>query len=564
MSSLKAKSKKLIKSMKMKNLRAVARYIKNNGFKGLYGTCINYIRFGKVILDEYATWISNNEPNESELEKQKHYQSCLNFKFDIVVEEEQKELIDSIKSQTYNQYKIILKNNNYEELLKDTDSDYLVFIGKNIELLPFSLYQVVSSLEKKDAMLVYSDNDIKVDNKRKDPSFKPDFAIDTVLSKNYIGNFIAIKTKFLKLYPDILRNLNKDIYYDLILRISEKTDKILHIPKILYHELTEKRNVDIEDQKDIIKKYLDRNKIQYTQIKDGMYNGNYKIEYKIIEQDKVSLVVPNKDHIGDLDKLLKSVEKSTYQNYEIVIVENNSEKQETFEYYDKITKENPKIRVEKYKIEYFNYSAIVNFGVEKATGKYVILLNNDIEILVPDWIEQMLMYTQRKDVGICGVKLYFSDRSIQHAGVTIGTRGLAGHRSREVEEKDFKESDYINIVQNLSAVTAACFMVEKDLYRSLLGLDEKLAVAFNDVDFCLKVRDQGLLIVYNPFVYGYHYESKSRGEDTENKEKQDRFAKEYELFVKRWAEVIGKGDPYYNKNYRLDTDLQKINYNRVV
>ncbi len=197
------------------------------------------------------------------------------------------------------------------------------------------------------------------------------------------------------------------------------------------------------------------------------------------------------------------------------------------------------------------------------TGEYVILLNNDIEIISKDWIEQLLMYAQRKDVGICGAKLYFSDRSIQHAGVTIGTRGLAGHRFREIEEKDYHRNDYINIVQNLSAVTAACFMVRKDLYMDLLGFDEKLAVAFNDVDFCLKVRTAKYLIVYNPYVEAYHYESKSRGQDQESEDKRKRFAKEYELFVKRWSKIIAKGDPYYNKNYRLDTDLPKINYNKI-
>ena len=287
------------------------------------------------------------------------------------------------------------------------------------------------------------------------------------------------------------------------------------------------------------------------------------MNYTINGEPLISLVVPNKDHIDDLEKLIKSVEKSTYKNYEIVIVENNSENKETFIYYDKIKKENSKIKVIKYDIEYFNYSAIVNFGVENSSGEYIILLNNDIEIITSSWIEEMLMYAQRKDVGICGAKLYFSDRSIQHAGVTIGTRGLAGHRYREVEEKEFNEKDYINIVQDLSAVTAACFMVSKQLYIDMLGFDEKLAVAFNDVDFCLKVRASKYLVVYNPFVEAYHYESKSRGEDTENPEKQKRFAKEYELFVKRWSKVITKGDPYYNKNYRLDTDLPKINYNRI-
>lgn len=558
------KIKKVLKAINKRNIKAGLKYIKQNGFKGLFAKTINYIRFGKTVLDEYATWIDNNEPKAKELEEQKQYNSCQNIKFDIIIEKEQKELMQSIKEQTYNKYEIINKDSKYEEILENTDSDYIVFIGKDIELAPFALYELVKTIENKDAILYYSDNDIKVEEKRENPIFKPDFAIDTILSKNYIGNMIVLNTKFLKLYPEILRNLNKDIYYNIILRTSEKTNKIQHISKILYHELKREKTIDTKNQKEVIKQYLERNEIPYKEIKDGMYEGNYKVEYEILENPKVSLVVPNKDHIEDLEKLIKSVEKSTYQNYEMIIVENNSEKKETFEYYKQIENTNTKIKVEKYPIKYFNYSAIVNYGVEKATGKYVVLLNNDIEILTPDWIEQMLMYVQRKDVGICGIKLYFPDKTIQHAGVTIGTRGLAGHRSREIAEKDFKESDYINIVQDLSAVTAACFMVEKQLYKELLGLDEKLAVAFNDVDFCLKVRDRNLLIVYNPFAYGYHYESKSRGEDTENTEKQQRFAREYELFVKRWAEVIGKGDPYYNKNYRLDTDLPKINYNKIL
>ena len=554
------KIKKLIGAMKIKNLKAVLRYIKNNGFKGLYRTCLNNIRYGKTLLDDYEAWRINNEPNEVQLEEQKKYESCQNVKFAIALEEKQDEIVESLNKQTYSQWFLI--DSITEETLKNVQSDYIVLIGKNIELVPFALYELVMRIENQDGIVYYSDNDKKIQDKREQPCFKPDFAIDTLLSKNYIGNMIVIKTKFLKQYPEILQNLQKDIFYDILLRISEKTKDIVHIPKILYSQL-EEPTIDTKNQKEIIKQYLDRNSIAYKKIKDGMYNGHYKIEYEIKDNPKVSLVVPNKDHIEDLKKLLNSVEKSTYTNYEIVIVENNSQNKETFEFYEQIKSKNEKIRIEEYKIEYFNYSAIINYGVEKAKGKYVILLNNDIEILTPDWIEQMLMYTQRSDVGICGVKLYFQDKSIQHAGVTIGTRGLAGHRYREVEEKDFKQSDYINIVQDLSAVTAACFMVEKELYMKLLGFDEKLAVAFNDVDFCLKVRKQGLLIVYNPFVYGYHYESKSRG-DTQSKEKQERFAKEYQMFVKRWADIIQKGDPYYNKNYLLNTDIPKINYNKII
>lgn len=546
----------------IKIIKAVVQKVKQRGIKGLWTACNNYIRFGKAVINEYAEWIAVNEPKQKQLNKQKEYQSCQNIDFTIVLETEQEKSVQSIQNQTYSKWNII--HGNLDKVLNHTNSDYLIFLGKDIELAPFALYEIVKTIESRDGMVYYSDHDLKIEESREEPVFKPDFAIDTLLSKNYIGNMFVVKTKFLQQYPDILQDLNlQDRYYDLLLKMSEKTKDIIHISKVLYHELTKNKQIPMEAQKENIRNYLKRNGQEYKEIKDGMYKGNYKIEYKIKGNPKISLIVPNKDHIRDLEKLIQSVEKSTYQNYEIVIIENNSEKEDTFEYYEKIQKQNAKIRVETFNINYFNYSAIINFGVKKARGEYIILLNNDIEILTPDWIEQMLMYTQREEVGICGIKLYFPDRSIQHAGVTIGTRGLAGHRSREIKEQDFKENDFINIVQNLSAVTAACFMVKKKLYEEILGFDEKLAVAFNDIDFCLKVRKKDLLIVYNPFAYGYHYESKSRGEDTENEKKQKRFAQEYELFVKRWAEVISKGDPYYNQNYRLDVDIPKINYHNT-
>ena len=563
MSSLIRKIKKVIKAINISNFKSVLRYIKNNGFKGLYSTCINKIRFGKVILDEYSTWIANNEPSNEELEKQKEYKSCQNLKFEIICNDNEN-LIKSIEEQTYTKYQIsVLEKDNIKNIIDNSNSDYIVFIGKDIELMPFTLYELVKSIEYRDSILIYSDNDKMINGQRIKPHFKPGFARDTIISQNYIGRFIAVKTTFLKIHKEMLENLNKDIIYDILLQVSEKTRKIEHIQKILYHETEENMNIDIADEKKIIEKHLKRMNLEYDNIQDGRFKGQYKINYKIKGNPLISLVIPNMDHIEDLDKLLKSLEKSTYSNYEAIIVENNSKNKETFEYYDKIIQKDKRIKVFKYDINYFNYSAIVNYGVECSNGEYVVMLNNDIEFITTDWMEQMLMYAQRPDVGICGAKLYFPDKTIQHAGVTIGTRGLAGHRNREISEKDFKKDDYINIVQDLSAVTAACFMTRKQLYIDMLGFDEKLAVAFNDVDFCLKVRTAKYLIVYNPFVEAYHYESKSRGEDTENSEKQKRFAKEYELFVKRWSKVIAKGDPYYNRNYRLDTDLPKINYNKI-
>ena len=563
MKSLVRKIKKVLKAINPTNIKSALRYIKNVGFKGLYTTCINKIRFGKTVLDEYATWIANNEPNKAELDKQKEYKSCQNLKFEIICNDNQ-ELINSIEQQTYSNYQIsVLEKDKVQNIVFNSKSDYIIFIGQDIELMPFTLYELVKSIEYRDSILIYSDNDKLINDKRIEPHFKPGFARDTIISQNYIDGFIAVKTTFLKVHNEILENLNKNMIYDIVLQISEKTRKIEHIQKILYHKTTEQINVDIEDEKKIIEKHLQRMNLEYDSIQDGKFKGQYKINYKIKGNPLISLVIPNMDHIEDLEKLLNSLKKSTYSNYEVVIVENNSKNKETFEYYEKISNEDKRIKVVKFEINYFNYSAIVNYGVECSNGEYIVMLNNDIEFITTDWMEQMLMYAQRPDVGICGAKLYFPDRTIQHAGVTIGTRGLAGHRSREISEKDFYREDYINIVQDLSAVTAACFMVRKQLYIDMLGFDEKLAVAFNDVDFCLKVRTAKYLIVYNPFVEAYHYESKSRGEDTENSEKQKRFAKEYELFVKRWSKVIAKGDPYYNRNYRLDTDLPKINYNKI-
>lgn len=557
------KVKKVLKAINITNFKAFLKYIKRNGFRGLRNKVLNTIRFGKEGLEDYEAWIMNNEPTMEELDKQKEYISCQNLSFEIICPENE-ELKNSIKEQTYTKFNIseIKKQDEIKAIVENTSSDYLVFLADGIKLTNFALYEVVKSIEYRDCILLYSDNDKIENGKRVLPHFKPGFARDTIVSYNYIGKFLVVKAEFLKVHSDILDNLNKNYIYDLVFNISEKTRKIEHIQKILYNEI-EKTKIDEEDEKQIIEKHLKRVGLEYESIENGKFEGQYKVNYKINGNPLISIVVPNMDHIDDLDKLIQSMKKSTYQNYEFVIVENNSKNKETFEYYEKISKEDSRIKVVKFNIDYFNYSSIVNFGVENSNGEYVVLLNNDIEFITPNWMEEMLMYAQRPDVGICGAKLYFPDRTIQHAGVTIGTRGLAGHRSREVAESEYSAEDYINIVQNLSAVTAACFMVRKQLYIDMLGFDEKLAVAFNDVDFCLKIRTAKYLIVYNPFVEAYHYESKSRGEDTENSEKQKRFAKEYELFVKRWSKVIAKGDPYYNKNYRLDTDLRLINYNKI-
>ncbi len=561
MRSILSKVKKLLKAINFENLKSIFRYIKNHGFKGLFSACIARMRgAAPTVANEYETWMKNNEPDKKRLLKQAEYRSLQSIKFAIFCVSENRELIDSINLGTYKNYEILPFEKLSEPL--PTDCDYILLVGENIVLAPFALFELTEFIEKGNYNFIYCDNDKLIDGKREAPHFKPDFAVDTLLSQDYIGDFIAIKTAFLKSHSGISENLTpRAEIYNLTLRTAAETSLIGHIPKILYHETVWESPVDTAAQKRAIAEYLGVKNLEFDEIENGLYDGQYKIDYKIIGSPTVSLVVPNMDHTDDLRKLLQSIKKSKYENYEVVIVENNSRKPETFEFYKKIQSEDKRIKVVDFKIDYFNYSAIVNFGVENSSGEYVVLLNNDIEFLTDDFIERMLMFAQRKDVGICGAKLYFPDKTIQHAGVTIGTRGLAGHRFREMSPEEYHKFDYINIVQNLSAVTAACFMVSRKIYNEVLGFDEKLAVAFNDVDFCLKVRELGYLIVYNPYVEAYHYESKSRGEDTENSEKQKRFANEYAMFVKKWSAVIGKGDPYYNKNYRLDTDLPKINYN---
>lgn len=531
--------------------------IRQNGIKTEIRRIKNYVKHKKTVLDEYEEWQLLNEIDEKKVHKVN-----FNTKFLILLNNEKEQ--ENIPEQIYKKYKIeISKPCDYYNKIKESESDFCIFIGENIKLLSFTLYEIAKFIEYNECNLIYADHDYLDDNqKRINPIFKPHYAYDNILSKNYFDNFIVIKTKFLLENKDLLENINEvEPIYNIILRSISKTDRVMHIDKILFSKYKEDI-VNENEQMNIIKEYLDYNNIKYTDITKGKFEGQYKINYKIDGEPLVSIIIPNMDHIEDLDKAIKSILKSSYKNYEIIIVENNSKNQETFKYYDKISAQDDRIIIEKMTINEFNYSKIVNYGVKKSKGEYIILLNNDIEIISNDWIEQMLMYTQRKNVGICGAKLYFPDRSVQHAGVTIGIRGLAGHKYREVNEEEYTKYDNINFVQDLSAVTAACFMTKRQLYDKVLGFDEKLAVAFNDVDYCLKVRKEKMLIVYNPFAELYHYESKSRGQD-DSKEKQKRFAKEYELFVKRWRNTIAKGDPYYSLNYRLDKDIPTINYNRI-
>ena len=282
----------------------------------------------------------------------------------------------------------------------------------------------------------------------------------------------------------------------------------------------------------------------------------------------VSIIIPNKDQSETLRRCIHSLEQSTWQNYEVIIIENNSEEPETFQYYQELCQQKggdgvygagTLSRGQTVKVVVwdsgFNYSAINNYGASCAQGEYLVMLNNDIEMITPDWMEEMLGNCQRPEVGVVGARLYYPDHTIQHAGIVVGIDGIAANMFPGLRRGQEGYYHKAAIQLNYSAVTAACLMVSKELYQKIHGMEEQLAVAFNDLDFCLRIGEEGYLVVYNPFVEAYHYESKSRGKE-DTKEKVQRFGEEIEFIRMRWSDLLKSGDPYYNPNF----SLKKCNY----
>ena len=437
----------------------------------------------------------------------------------------------------------------------------------------FSLYEIVVAINQNpNVEFIYTDED-KIDEKssnRFDVYFKPDFGIDTLLAANYICHFSIFKKELMDKLGGFRSKFDGAQDYDILLRMSENTDKILHIQKVLYHWRVHKASTAsageakpwaFEAGKLAVQDYLYRNNLKGT-AEHGKTLGSYKINYEIKNNPKVSIMIPNKDGIDTLKVCVDSIiNKTTYENYEINIIENNSTEEATFEYYKELEK-NPKINILYYPEKGFNYSKIMNFGARNSNGDYIIQLNNDTELLTPNWLEEMLGHCQKNEVGAVGVLLYYPDNTIQHAGVALGIGGIAGHRfkyiSKDVHGYFAEESK----IQNLSAVTAACIMTPKSIYEEVGYMNEELEVAFNDIDFCLRIRKAGYRIIYTPFVEFYHYESKTRGVE-DSPEKVKRFQHEMSVFNKYWRDVLDKGDPYYNKNFRLDTEQFDIRAEKV-
>lgn len=541
--------------------------------------------------------------SKKEIKYQKGYSFDKDTKFSILVPlyntpiKYLKDMIDSVLEQTYSNWELCLadaSDKNTEEISTicksycDKDSrikykkienksipentnvccdmstgDYIVLFDHDDILSKGALFEIAKVIKDENSDYIYTDEALFTNNIKKPLTvhFKPDFSPDTLRSYNYICHLSAFKRDLFYKVGMFKEEYNGSQDYDLALRLSENAKNIVHIDKVLYfwrvHQNSVSSGADakpytIISAKKALKDHLERVGLK-GQVMDSKDPSTYKIEYDIIGNPKISILIPNKDHVNDLKVCLNSIyKKSTYQNFEIVMVENNSEEKETFEYYEKIKEQYKNLKVVNYKNK-FNYSKINNFGAEYCTGEYILLLNNDVEVLTDNWLEEMLMFAQREDVGAVGCKLYYPDDMIQHGGVIVGLGGVAGHSHKRFDRNSSGYMFRLNIAQNLSACTAACLMMKKSVFHQIGGFDEKFEVAFNDVDLCLRIRKLGKLIVYTPYSELYHYESISRG-DEDTPEKIRRFQGEMNRFKDRWEDFLEKGDPYYNSNLTLDRE----------
>ncbi len=453
---------------------------------------------------------------------------------------------------------------NTNECLKLATGDYIALFDHDDILHPSVLYEYTKVINETGADYLYCD-EITFEGDSVDHMivlhFKPDFAIDNLRGNNYICHFSAFSRELLDEAGVFRSAYDGSQDHDMILRLTAKAQKVYHVPKALYYWRSHKASVaqDINAKTyavdaakravhdHILEVYGMDAKVESTRA----FPTIFRIRYPLMEKPLVSIVIPNKDHMEDLSRCVESIlQKSSYPSYEIIVVENNSETKEIFDYY-KVLEHHENIRVVKYEGD-FNYSRINNFGVSFAKGKYVLLLNNDMKVITREWMEELLMYAQRPDVAAVGGKLYYADNSIQHAGIVIGlgAHRAAGHTHYKDDKMHLGYMGRLCYAQDVTAVTGACLLVGREQYDEVGGLDEAFSVAFNDVDFCLKLRRAGYLNVFTPFCELFHYESKSRG--MEEGEKLKRFQNEVALFREKWKAELEAGDPYFNPNFSLD------------
>ena len=587
--------------MNMETVHVAMDFWKENGLKALILKSKHKLQ-GLDNDYDYGEWYQLTCPSKEELERQRNTRFDYEPRLSIVIpvyktpEGYLQELLESILSQTYSKWEVCIadgspRGESRERLLKryaDRDTrfkyvilgenkgisgntnaamdmaqgDYIVLADHDDTLTPDALFECVKAMNEDPLYdVLYSDEDkLDMDGQALfDPHFKPDFNPDLLTSVNYICHLFVVNRNLVEAIGGFRQEFDGAQDYDFIFRCTEQARKVCHIPKVLYHwrchmnstaSNPESKMYAFEAGARAIKAHFERMGIAVDSVEKGVDYGIYHTRFHLKEEPLVSVIIPNKDHRADLDLCISSLlDKGTYRNLEIIVVENNSTEPETFDYYLELQEKRKNVRVVTWERE-FNFSAINNFGVTFANGEYLLFLNNDIEVIEPDVIQELLGYAQREDVGIVGARLLYQDDTIQHAGVVIGFGGIAGHTFIGLHQAENSYFHRAMCAQDYSAVTAACMMSKRSLFDQVGGFREELAVAFNDIDYCLKIRSLGKKVVYNPYALLYHYESKSRGlEDTP--EKVERFNREVARFIGYWPEIVINGDPYYNPNLTL-------------
>ncbi|EDN71029.1 glycosyl transferase, group 2 family protein [Beggiatoa sp. PS] len=450
--------------------------------------------------------------------------------------------------------------------LEMVTGEVITFLDHDDKLARAALFWVANAIiEHPDIMLWYSDEDkLNQNGERVDPYFKPDWNPDLFLSHNYITHLIIYRTHLLKKIEGFREGYEGAQDYDLALRAIEqiKPEQISHIPRVLYHwrvtsgstalHGTEKPYAIIAAQR-AISEHFARTGIEVRITESSLLPGAIRAQYQLpTNPPLVTLIIPTYNGIEVLRVCIESVlSKTDYPNFEILIVNNNSDDPATLAYFRQL-EANGQARVFDYPHP-FNYPAINNAGVEQANGELICLLNNDIEVISPDWLTEMVSHALRPEIGAVGARLWYPDDRLQHGGVIVGLGGVAGHSHKYLARHHLGYFGRIALIQNLSAVTAACLVMRKEIYLAVGGLDaENLAVAFNDVDFCLRIKEAGWRILWTPYAEMYHHESASRGVEN-TPEKIKRFQSECIYMKKRWGEGLLK-DPAYSPNLTLDTE----------
>ncbi len=562
--------------------------------------------------EDYSLWVSENTLSESAIEAAKTEIEQMGIKpmFSILVPiyntdpEYLLPMIESVQNQIYPHWQLCLVDDcspkSYlkrileHEALQDprisiqlnelnqgiavttndalamAEGDYIALLDHDDEITIDALYENAKVINQTpDAGLIYSDEDkLNMKGQRVEPYFKPDYSPDLLHTNNYICHFTVIKTEIAKEIGGFREGLDGSQDHDIILRAAAASERVVHIPKILYHWRKIPGSTAVEYDSKSYAWEAGRKAVEDQLRKDeadvrvefGLLKGTYRVFREIIGEPLVSIIIPFKDKPELLESCLNSIlNRSSYTNFEIIGVSNNSELPETHERMAQYSARDPRIRFVERNVP-FNFSAICNYGVQQANGEYLLLLNNDIEVISPDWIERLLEHAQRDSVGAVGGKLLFPDGTIQHAGVVAGMVGAAGHPHKFFPDNHIGYHGRLQMVYNVSAITGAMLMVKAEKYQQVGGLDEdNLAVAYNDVDFCLKLLDHGYLNVFTPHAKATHHESISRGyEDTD--EKLQRLIKEQRHFLDTWSDFLAKGDPFYNPNLSLKNERFSLNF----